>query len=217
MKVKVSFDVLPFFGHRDTSKSFPLGFSTLSIVPFEPVCPFCGNYLENALCCCEKYADAIAKFKALYTENISNVSIEKGDGILLMATVFIKDMQITMTAVSPSQKLFTLFDEGGIVKFSSLESDVWFVSSGELNNNCVKFYIRKKNSEEIQLCSVSGFRDEHISQLSTPETINLCKYERTFIPHAGRRNIIGNYTPTIEKSIITSLPYDEFLQKLQKL
>lgn len=217
MKVKVSLEASPFVLCGNEVKPFPTGFSTISFVPFEPLCPFCGKHLKAASCRCEKFTDAIAKFKALYDETPSDVYITRVPEVPVATMLFIEDAHITTENVLPPQNVFTLFDEGCRVQSSPLKSDVWFVSSGELIGDCLTFYVRQKKSEQLQRCSVCDIDKDLLSRFSIPDTISLCKYKQKFEHRFGMSNHLGNYAPVSEQVEIASLSYDDFLQKLQTM
>ncbi len=217
MKVKIYLEPPAFISSKTEAAPFPYGFSSIGFVPFEPLCPFCGKHLREAVCHCQQFADAATKLKAQYAENPSDVYISPEREILVVPSVFIHDVQIITEAVATPQNVLTLFDEGGMAKSSPFKSGVWFVSSGDLDGDCLTFYARQKYSEQIYCCTVRDIPAILLADCAVPEKIVLYEYKQKFAHHPERGQCIGNYTPVMEKVVLATLSHDEFLQKLQTL
>lgn len=211
--------------HKDLSQWFKCLCKAVSIEPLEPLCPFCGDRLQDARCQCHEFDVKLQKFLSSYKDD-SHVGEDLHIGLkpeIPCATVFkTADMSSQIHVTTFSGNLLSLFDYGTA---ACNRKQTWFVSQGSLEGPTLSFWIRQKGCETVYRCYFSGIPEHLIFMpqvrvyiLKSEFMGNNPKSQHSLI-FTGRklRGLIGGDKKINTEQEVDVMSYAEFLEKLKEL
>lgn len=211
MKVKLELTerVFIFGNNKPLNTLFPSCFNTVSWKPVEPVCPFCGKQLKGGLCSCETYKQALADLLKEYGENLS---IDVPDYCVFVFGI--NPETVNISKVRSSKKLLRLMDEGTTATahpFSGM-TGIWEVSSGEVKNGIMTFYLRKKGESQYYICRLNMPEE---TKVVLPSVLVCQSITRTKIMPRAHPKIMGGCMLVHDTKTVKEFSYREFLKKLR--
>ena len=202
MDVIVDFRQIGMFDFSPNEELFLKGFNYVALIPFEPLCPFCGKELKNSNCECKDFKVAHKRLCSSYPRNNVFTKAYEARSSFLSG---IKNVDVKTREVSPHNVEYCLFDKGTVAHAVGSD-EYWFISPGVFKGDELTFYIRKKESNKIFHCTISNltYPPKEYSEVSF-----YYHYTATDVHHRGSLLVT-------KRDKIDTISYEDFLEKLKK-
>jgi len=212
MEFKVNFErpVFVDFKGSDLTSVFPPHVKQITVETIEPSCPFCNRRLENAMCTCRRYNNALKRFKISHygTENINIRAYEIK--VVNCYTFERKQLQFSKVSALEATSVYPRLMVGTTCNISLCGT--WVLTRANYENGKLQFYYAKKGDTSVYKCQIS-LPDFKPLQY---ENIEFYLVEEKYIPRNHSKKRLGGYQIDFQTTVVATIDYAEFLQKLRR-